>query len=114
MAYVDITTGEFAATELSGADIQRALRAELARLHPAEMLHPDGLTLRDGLPGHLTPWPAWRFEPGRCQEALLRHFEAASLDGFGLRGLTLAVRAAGAILQYLAETQPAALTCSPA
>ena len=59
--------------------------------------------------GHPTPWPAWRFEPGRCQEALLRHFQAGSLDGFGLRGLTLAMRAAGAILQYLHETQPAAL-----
>ncbi|HEX8993292.1 MAG TPA: DNA mismatch repair protein MutS, partial [Anaerolineales bacterium] len=40
---------------------------------------------------------------------LLRHFHAASLDGFGLRGLPRAVRAAGAILQYLDETQPASL-----
>jgi DNA mismatch repair protein MutS len=115
VAYADITTGEFAAcelaaAELSGADIQGVLRAELARLRPAEVLHPEALALRDGFPGHLTPWPNWRFEPGRCQEALLRHFQAASLDGFGLRGLTLAIRAAGAILQYLAETQAAALT----
>jgi DNA mismatch repair protein MutS len=113
VAYVDITTGEFAATELSaansGQDIQAVLRAELARLHPAETLHPDNLFLRDGLPGHLTAWPAWRFEPGRCQEELLHHFSVASLDGFGLRGMTLAMRAAGAILQYLSDTQPAAL-----
>jgi DNA mismatch repair protein MutS len=109
VAYVDITTGEFAATELSGEDIQVAVRAEMARLNPAEILHPDTLALRDGLPGHPTTWPAWRFEVGRCQEELMRHFEVASLDGFGLRGMTLAVRAAGAILQYLAETQPAAL-----
>ncbi|HEX7975461.1 MAG TPA: DNA mismatch repair protein MutS [Anaerolineales bacterium] len=109
VAYVDITTGEFAVTELTGADLQAALRAELIRLHPAEVLFPDSLAPNDGLPGHLTPWPAWHFEPGRCQEELLRHFEVASLDGFGLRGLPLAVRAAGAILQYLAETQPAAL-----
>lgn len=109
VAYVDITTGEFAATELSGGDISAALRAELARLRPAEVLHPDTLSLRDGLPGHPTAWPAWRFEPGRCQETLLRHFEAASLDGFGLHDKGLAARAAGAILQYLAVTQPAAL-----
>ncbi len=45
----------------------------------------------------------------RCEDALKRHFGVASLDGFGLRGLTSAIRAAGAILQYLTETQPAAL-----
>ena len=86
VAYVDITTGEFAVTELSGEDIQAVVRAELARLRPAEVLHPDTLALRDGYNGHLTSWPAWRFEQGRCQEALLSHFQAASLDGFGLRG----------------------------
>ena len=109
VAYVDITTGEFAATELSGGNIQSALRAELVRLHPAEILHPDTLSLPDALPGHTTAWPAWHFEPGRGQETLLRHFQVGSLDGFGLRGLGLAIRAAGAIPQYLAETQPAAL-----
>jgi DNA mismatch repair protein MutS len=109
VAYVDITTGEFAATELSGGDLLTAVRAELARLRPAETLHPDTLSLQDSLPGHLTSWPAWRFEHGRCQEELLRHFKAASLDGFGVRGMPLAVCAAGAILQYLGETQPAAL-----
>lgn len=109
VAYVDITTGEFAATELSGTDIQSLVRAELIRLRPAEILYPDGMALSDSLPGHLTHWPAWRFETGRCQEELQRHFEVASLDGFGLRGFPLAVGAAGAILQYLSETQPASL-----
>jgi DNA mismatch repair protein MutS len=109
VAYVDITTGEFSTTELRDGDLQAALRAELIRLHPAEILHPDTLVLPDHLPGHLSPWPAWRFEPGRCQEELLRQFQVVSVDGFGLRHMPLAVRAAGAILQYLSETQPAAL-----
>jgi DNA mismatch repair protein MutS len=109
VAYADITTGEFSVTELSGEDIQAALRAELCRLNPSEILYPDNSEPRNGLPGHHTPWPAWRFEPGRCQEELLRHFRAASLDGFGLRGYTLGIRAAGAILQYISETQPSAL-----
>jgi DNA mismatch repair protein MutS len=109
VAYVDITTGEFAATELGGPDVLGALRAELTRLHPAEILHPDNLALPEGIPGHATTWPAWRFEPGRCQEALLRHFQAASLEGFGLGDRPLAARAAGATLQYLTMTQPAAL-----
>lgn len=109
VAFVDITTGEFAATELKGADLQPVLRGELLRLRPAEVLHPDSQALDADLPGHSTGWPAWRFEPGRCQEALLRHFEAGSLDGFGLRGKSFATRAAGGILQYLHETQSAAL-----
>jgi len=109
VAYVDITTGEFATTELVDDDIYTTLRAELLRLNPAEILHPEALKLNDNLSGHLTPWPDWRFEPGRCQEALQRHFEVATLDGFGLRDHSLAVRAAGGILQYLAETQASAL-----
>ncbi len=109
IAYVDISTGEFAATELDGEDIGLVVRSEMVRLRPAEILRPDGIALSDGLPGHLTTWPAWRFEPGRCQDTLLRHFQAASLEGFGLRSLPLAARAAGAILQYVTETQPAAL-----
>lgn len=109
IAYVDITTGEFAVTEILSEDIHAAARTELVRLKPAEILHPDSLALSNGLPGRLTPWSAWRFESNRCYEALLRHFEVTALDGFGLRGMPIAVRAAGAIIQYLQETQPAAL-----
>jgi DNA mismatch repair protein MutS len=105
VSYADITTGEFAVTELP----LEALRAELVRLRPAEILYPDQQILQNGLPGHLTPWPAWRFEPGKCEEALLTHFNAATLEGFGLKGHSLATRAAGAIVQYLKETQPEAL-----
>ncbi len=109
IAYADITTGEFGVTELEGAELLNPLRAELMRLNVAEVLMPETLALPDGWPGHVTRWPGWRFEPGRCQEALLRQFQAGSLDGFGLRGMTLAIRAAGAIVQYLQETQAAAL-----
>jgi len=115
VSYADITTGEFAVTELNA----EALRAELTRLRPAEILHPDSLTPAplshgergwgEGLSGHLTPLPAWRFEPGKCEETLLAHFKAAALDGFGIKGHSLAIRAAGIIVQYLKETQPDAL-----
>src|SRR5512142_1504463 len=106
IAYADITTGEFAATQLPAS----ALRAELARLHPAEIIHPDSQPMRDGAEAHLTPLPSWRFEPGKAEETLRSHFKASTLDGFGLRGQTLAIRAAGAILQYLKETQPDSLS----
>ena len=105
VAYADITTGEFAATELP----IESLRAEIVRLHPAEIIHPDNQPMNDGINGHLTPWTAWRFEPGKSEETLLTHFKASTLDGFGLKGQNLAIRAAGAIVQYLKETQPDSL-----
>jgi DNA mismatch repair protein MutS len=105
VSYVDITTGEFAVTELP----LEALRAELTRLHPAEILVPDNQNLNHGIQGHKTVYPAWRFEPGKCEETLLSHFKASTLEGFGIKGRGLAMRAAGAIIQYLRETQPDSL-----
>lgn len=108
VAYADITTGEFAVTELDYAD-GSPLRAELTRLRPAEIIYPDTITLPNGASGHTSPLPAWRFEPGRCTESLLKHFNTSTLEGFGLKNAPLAVRAAGAILHYLKETEPASL-----
>jgi len=110
IAYVDITTGEFAVTDLSIDSI----RSELDRLHPAEIIYPDnvaefGNPEENGGFGHLTPYPAWRFEPGKCQEILLTHFNTSTLEGFGLNRQILGIRAAGAILQYIQGTQPESL-----
>ncbi len=105
VSYTDVTTGEFAVTELP----LEALRAELTRLHPAEIIYPDNQTLPDGITGHLTALPAWKFEPGKCNETLLAQFKSSTLVGFGLKNNSLPVRAAGAIVQYLKETQPDAL-----
>jgi DNA mismatch repair protein MutS len=110
LAYVDITTGEFAATQL-GADDQDASIAvleELARLAPREVLLPvtwaeRGVTLPNG--AHMSRLPDHRFELGSARQCLLDHFSAASVDGFGLADKPLAVRAAGAIIHYLRETQ---------
>lgn len=105
VSYTDVTTGEFAVTELP----LEALRAELTRLHPAEIIYSDNQILPDSITGHLTTLPAWKFEPGKCNEILLAHFKASTLIGFGLKEHSLSVRAAGAIVQYLKETQPDAL-----
>ena len=105
ISYVDITTGEFAVTELP----LEALRAELTRLHPAEILISDNQTLNNGLQGHITSFPHWKFEPGKCEETLLAHFKSSTLEGFGLKGQSLSIRSAGAILQYLKETRPDSL-----
>ena len=106
VSYVDITTGEFAVTELP----LEALRAELTRLHPAEILISDNQHLNDGIQGHKTSYPAWRFEPGKCEETLLSHFKASTLQGFGIKGHGPSLRAAGAIIQYLRDTQPDSLS----
>ena len=110
IAYADITTGEFAATEIASSSDLAPVRAELTRLRPAEIIHPDSQIIPNGISGHLTGWPAWRFEPGKTQEALLTHFSVSTLEGFGLKGMPLAARAAGGILQYLKETEPASLS----
>ena len=109
VAYVDISTGEYAVTELESDDLSVALRAELTRLHPAEILYPEGFSMPDGLQGHLTSWQPWHFDFDRCQQALMAHFKVASLDGFGLRGRSLAIQVSGAILQYLSNTQESSL-----
>lgn len=110
LAYVDITTGEFSVTELEDEDIHDIVTSELLRLHPAETLIPESLSFEeDSHPFHFTAWPGWRFEEARCESVLKETFQVASLDGFGVRGRPLAIRAAGAIVQYLEETRPESL-----
>ncbi len=109
IAYVDITTGEFVTTELAEPGFLVQLRSELMRLQPAEILIPQDTQLPNGDSFHLTSLPNWRFEPGRCAETIKEHFKVSTLDGFGLKGLSTAVRTAGAIIQYLQESQPQSL-----
>ncbi|MCD4671367.1 MAG: DNA mismatch repair protein MutS, partial [Anaerolineaceae bacterium] len=108
IAYADITTGEFSTTELKGNEIELLVRAEIMRLHPAEILIPEEIQLNGDLPGHISHWPAWHYELSRCEQALKTHFEVTSLDGYGLLHMNLAIRAAGGALQYIQESQPAA------
>jgi DNA mismatch repair protein MutS len=110
IAYVDITTGEFATTQISDHGVWQAVEQELERLQPAEVLISQVSNLKSQISNHLSPYDDWRFELGNARQALLDHFGVASLAGFGCEGLPLAVRAAGAIVQYLRETQKAALS----
>ncbi len=106
IAYADITTGEFAVTEIEGKYIEDLVRSELLRLDPAEILHPDNLHLEgNGYSGHFTDFPAWRFEEERCTDVLKEHFQVKTLDGYGVRGFPFAIMAAGAIIQYLEKTR---------
>lgn len=109
IAFVDITTGEFATTQIKASIPLNAIRHELTRLQPAEVILPESLSLESEWDGHLTPIPDWRFEEDRAVETLKEHFGTITLDGFGLTEHPLASRAAGAIVDYLEQTQQAAL-----
>jgi len=110
IAYVDITTGEFATTQLDRDEVRKEVEEELCRLQPAECLVEEGEGFRPSVEGvHFTPYESWRFEVERARQALLAGFGASSLEGYGCQGLPLAISAAGAIVQYLEETQKAAL-----
>jgi DNA mismatch repair protein MutS len=115
LSYADITTGEFAATEVRLADnaspraVWRAVGEELERLQLAELLVPEGSEFPLDVSAHITPYAAWHFGFETARDALLDHFEVASLSGFGCEGKPLATSAAGAIVHYLGETQKSAL-----
>ncbi|MDO8612179.1 MAG: DNA mismatch repair protein MutS, partial [Dehalococcoidia bacterium] len=106
LAYVDVSTGEFACTQMdAGGD---ALAAELDRLSPAELLLPQGVSPPEGVPSPsgkatLTPLPAAAFDERAAEERLLAHFGAPSLEGLGLAGYSPAATAAGAVIAYLQE-----------
>ena len=104
IAYVDITTSEFAVTQLG---IDRAL-SEIERLDPSEVIIPrDQQSKR--LVAQSTQLDERWFDLNTARQTLLRHFEVASLEGYGCAHLPLAVRAAGAIIHYLEETRKSAV-----
>jgi DNA mismatch repair protein MutS len=108
LAYADISTGEFAATQLQGDNTAVLVLEELARLSPREIIMPQSWTERGVSvpPGsHLTPVPDWRFEHGTAEQVLTQHFQVRSLEGYGLVEMPSAICAAGATLQYLRDTQ---------
>ena len=103
LAYADITTGEFRATELELAEIAPALETLNVReaLAPSGDLHP--------MPCLRTEIESWVFGSDYAARSLQDHFRLLSLDGCGLEGKPLATGAAAALLHYLRETQRAAL-----
>jgi len=106
IAYVDITTSEFATTQLPR---QRA-GVELERLKPAEIITAQSVELAESsLAAPLTRLDNYWFELEVARQTLLDHFGASTLDGFGCARLPLAIRAAGAIIHYLEETQKGVL-----
>jgi DNA mismatch repair protein MutS len=106
LAHVDITTAEFATTQIPLED----LLPELETLQAAEILLPgNGELPSTGQPGIVTRVDEHWSESDTARQSLLEHFGVATLDGYGCADLPLAVRAAGAIIRYLEENQKGAL-----
>ncbi len=103
LAYVDVSTGEFRATELDSADLIPALET----LNVREVLHPEGQPV--GAACLETPLDAWVFGGDYAGRQILETFHLLSLEGCGLGDKLLAVSAAGAVLHYLRDTQRCAL-----
>ncbi|MCZ6677408.1 MAG: DNA mismatch repair protein MutS [Candidatus Poribacteria bacterium] len=109
LASVDLSTGEFAVTELENLS---KLWAEIHRLAPKECLFPEEFEdqeileqIRIDLKATVNFLPDWRFAFDTARSELLQHFRTLSLDGFGCEHLTVAICAAGALMYYLYETQ---------
>lgn len=108
VSLVDISTGRFSLMEL---DDQESLMAELERLKPAEILFNDDTILESilrGRPG-LRGQAPWNFETESAERLLCQQFNTQDLEGFGIAHMTLAIGAAGCLLQYAKDTQRSAL-----
>jgi DNA mismatch repair protein MutS len=119
-AALDVSTGEFRATEFQGEDAARRIEEEIQQLRPKEMLYGSSAPLFEGSSVARAPAPAkfsasagfaetplddWIFAPDHAIPLLENHFGVLSLEGFGLAGKPAAAAAAGAILYYVRSTQ---------
>ena len=114
LAALEVSTGEFWVTEFQGQHAASQLLDELARLEPREVLFAAGLDRQamawlDQIKGaRLCERPAASFDHQQATPMLQNQFHVQTLDAFGCLGLTAAIGAAGAVLQYFRETQPTA------
>jgi DNA mismatch repair protein MutS len=106
VAYVDITTGEFATTQLH----VKQVADELERLQPAEVLLPqDFAGDTPEIKTTLTSIDGYWFDDEVAYRLLVEHFGVISLEGYGCEHLPLAIKAAGAVLHYISENQKSVL-----
>ncbi len=108
IAWLDLAGARFRLTEVDDAE---ALAGELERLHPAEVLVNEDQDLADrlGAKARVTRRPPWHFELDSATRLLCAQFGTRDLDGFGCAEFPRGVAAAGALLQYVGDTQKASL-----
>ena len=111
-AYADISTGSFYCGEFKEKDFSARLLSEMSLLSPTEVIYPQ--TMANGTAQGYTDinsryythaYNDKAFDFKRCASHLLNHFRSASLTALGVTDMDLAIRASGALLSYLGETQ---------
>jgi DNA mismatch repair protein MutS len=114
LAWVDLSTGGFSARDLA----RDAVLDELTRLRPRECLLVEGSaeaapdlvrTIREATGAIISERSAFVFDHDEAERVLTAHFGTDSLDGFGVADLAGGISAAGAVLDYLQETQRTSL-----
>jgi len=120
LSFLDVSTGEFLVGEFKGSDSnEEKVLDQLTRLTPSELLLPSNF--REGilelstdieslLPGIcVTEKDKTIFSHENSRETLLEHFAVLSLDGFGCKGYSIGITAAGVLLEHIQETQKTAI-----
>ncbi len=111
MAYCDVSTGEFSVSEFSNEKWAEELIDELARISPTEIIANDALFMQEQLvkrlqrASFLECYAGWAYEQEQAEARLCKHFAVQNLSCYGCEKLTSAIAAAGALLNYLEETQ---------
>ena len=113
VAAVDVSTGEFLATEFAGRVSDERSLNEVARLSPSEIILPDSLSKHKGhaeieeLAARVTIRNDHDFSAHAAESYIKEHFGVTTLDGFGITGKRVALGAAGAVMAYLRDVYKA-------
>ena len=110
VSVADITTGDYFVTEIEDS---AKLMDEIYRFSPSEIIcneafYMSGMDLdgmKDRLGITIYSLDSWYFDDAVCRQKLLAHFKVSSFAGLGLADYDCGVISAGALLQYLLETQ---------
>ncbi|NLK96985.1 DNA mismatch repair protein MutS [Defluviitalea saccharophila] len=113
IAIVDITTGEFRVTEITGSGIQKKLMEEIAKYSPAELICNKDFAnaqslieeIRNRFHTYINEYNEWSFDYETAYKKLCEHFHVHHLDGLGLKEFSHGISASGALLEYLNDTQ---------
>lgn len=117
LAAADITTGEFYVSEFEGQRCESMLLTELGKLSPSEIIINENLKENAHLSEYLnlnniasvSVYHNWAYDLRTAYQKLINYFSVHSLDGFGCESLKCAISAAGALLEYITQTQKDAL-----
>ena len=106
LAYLDLSSGRFV---LQTCNSMQELRSEIERIQPAEILLAEDAQININEKFLLMHLPVWHFEYVSAATALCKQFGTRDIDGYGCQNHSSAIAAAGAVLQYVKDTQKSAL-----